>query len=140
MASGLIVRFPVATAAGRVEDWVVNNAPIKGEQYLLGPNIAGLVAGEHRGIVVVNLPAGVSDVGLAGATLILQGADGPTAVVAGEVRLKRGESVEVTVTAVLPRSLDEVSIEPSARIPRTRWVVDGKQFAVERRRTVTLGG
>ncbi len=35
-----------------------NGAPASGPPYLLGPNIEGLEAGEHRAIVVVNLPAG----------------------------------------------------------------------------------
>lgn len=119
---------------------ITNRAPGKGPKYQVGPNISGLEAGEHRGIVVVNLPAGATDVTLAGATQTLAGSDGPTLVMAGEVALRRGESVDVEVSAVLPAGLEQVVLEPSARIPRTRWTVEGQTFDIDRRRTVALTG
>lgn len=117
---------------------VTNRAPTEGPRYQVGPNIAGMEVGEHRGIVVVNLPAGATEVTLDGATRTLTGTDGPTLVVAGEVAVERGQSVDVEVTAVLPRGLDHVVLEPSARIPRTRWTVEGRTFETDRRRTVDL--
>lgn len=119
---------------------LTNGAPDTGPAYLIGPNLPGLVAGEHRGIVVVNLPAGVTDVKLSGARQTLLGSDGPAAVVAGEVQFRRGETLEVKVTGVLARGDDTVVIEPAARIPGTRWTVDGRTFDADRRRTVQLGG
>ncbi|CAN5874701.1 hypothetical protein BH23ACT2_BH23ACT2_31120 [soil metagenome] len=119
---------------------VANRAPGRGPTYQVGPNIDGLEVGEHRGIVVVNLPAGATDVELNGARQTLLGTDGPTTVVAGEVALLRGEEVEVQVRAVLPEGIDEVTIEASARIPRTQWTVNGRAFETERRRTVDLAG
>lgn len=119
---------------------VTNRAPASGPRYLLGPNIEGLVEGEHRGIVVVNLPAGTTGIELGGARQTLVGTDGPTAVVAGELVLLRGETKEVTVRAVLPEGVDSVVLEPSARISRTRWVVDGRRFDIDQRRTVSLAG
>lgn len=118
---------------------IENRAPEQGPRYLLGPNIEGLEAGEHRGIVVVNLPAGVTDIELDGARQTLVGTDGPTAVVAGELALRRGETKEVTVRATLPKGLEQVVLEPSARISRTRWVVDGQGYEIDRRRTVDVG-
>jgi hypothetical protein len=118
---------------------VANDAPGEGPPYQVGPNIDGLEVGEHRGIVLVNLPAGATDVELSGARQTLIGTDGPTVVVAGEVVLRRGEEVEVAVTAVLPSEVDEVTIEASARIPRTLWTVKGRSFETDRRRTVGLG-
>ncbi len=117
-----------------------STAPATGPKYLIGPNIAGLEPGEHRGIVVVNLPAGASAVHLTGAAPVLSGTDGPTAVVAGNVELKRGATVTVTVTAMLPASVPEVVIEPSARISRTAWTVNGRTYGIDRRRTISLGG
>lgn len=119
---------------------ITNRAPAKGPKYQVGPNIAGLEAGEHRAILVVNLPAGTDEVTLDGATRTLTGTDGPTLVVAGEVAIKRGRSVEVEVTATLPAGLNRVVLEPSARIPRTRWTVGSRSFDIDRRRTVELGG
>jgi hypothetical protein len=118
---------------------VENDAPAAGPPYLVGPNVDGLEAGDHRGIVVVNLPAGTTDVEIDGARQVLDGGDGPTVVVAGELTVGRGERAEVVVRGVLPAGLDEITIEPSARIPRTRWVVDGTELGRDRRTTVALG-
>lgn len=119
---------------------ISNRAPTSGPRYLVGPNIVGLVAGEHRGIVVVNLPAGTTDVRIDGAEQILAGADGPTVVVAGALGLLSGETKDVRVTAVLPADLRTVVVEPSARISRTRWTIDGAAFDIDRRRSVDLSG
>lgn len=118
---------------------VRNEAPASGPAYLVGPNIAGMEAGEHRGIVVVNLPAGASKVTLDGARQTLLGGDGPTAVVAGELSLKRGQTAVVRVSALLPKGVTSVVLEPSARIPRTSWVVDGTELTLDRRRTLPVG-
>lgn len=119
---------------------ITNNAPEFGPRYVIGPNIDGLEAGEHRGIVVVNVPGGSTGVTIDGAEQTLLADDGPTVVVAGAVALKRGESVDVEVVATLPAGLDQVRIEPSARISPTRWSVGGTAFEIDRRRTVALGG
>lgn len=118
---------------------ITNGAPASGPAYVIGPNIEGMVAGEHRGIVAVNLPAGSTDVVMAGTTPVLSGTDGETLVTAGSIELERGASTEVTVTARLPVGMDAVSIEPAARIGRTRWTVDGRTFDTDRRRTVSVG-
>ena len=132
------------SAAGRVKvslDYRISNtAPATGPRYMIGPNIAGMVAGEHRGIVVVNLPAGSGNVTLTGATQTLSGADGPTVVVAARVDLKRGDSVTIRVTANLPAGVDFIVVEPSARISRTLWTVDGSEYQIDRRRRLHLGG
>jgi hypothetical protein len=51
--------------------------------------------------------------------------------------LERG-GARVTVTALLPEGLERVVIEPSARIPHTRWSVDGEPLKRDRRQTVEL--
>lgn len=130
-------------ATGRTVDItyrIANQAPAEGPRYQIGPNVAGLEAGDHRGIVVVNLPAGTTDVELEGARLTLRGSDGPTVVVAGELDLGRGETTEVKVRAVLAPGVAELVIEPSGRIPPTTWTIDGEWSDQDRRRTVTLGG
>jgi len=118
---------------------IANRAPASGPAYVVGPNIAGMVEGEHRGIAVVNLPAGTTDVGLRGARQTLLGSDGPTLVVAGAIDVKRGATAEVVVTGVLPKGLRSIVLEPSARIPRTVWTVDGHRYEIDRRRTLDLG-
>jgi hypothetical protein len=75
-----------------------------------------------------------------GARPFLEGGDGPTLVTAGEVTVPAGATATVTVTALLADGVDEIVLEPSARIPRTRWVVEGEAIDRDRRRTVELGG
>lgn len=117
---------------------VANDAPEGGPQYVVGPNIADLQAGEYRGIVVVNLPDGATHLTIDGVRPTLSGADGPTVVIGGEVVLPRGESAEVVVTALLPRGLGSVTLEASARIPRTRLDLGGEEPEVDRRRSIDL--
>lgn len=117
---------------------ITSSTPADGPAYLVGPNVAGLAAGDHRGLVVVNLPAGATSVRMAGATPFLTGGDGPTVVVGGEVVVRRGATVTVTVTALLPAGVDTVTLEPSARIGRTRWTIDGATIGRDRRQTVPL--
>ncbi len=45
---------------------------------------------------------------------------------------------KLTVTAVLPAGVDAVTLEPSARIGRTRWTIDGTAIGRDRRQTVAL--
>lgn len=117
---------------------ITNRAPGRGPAYLVGPNVAGLHAGDHRALLVANLPRGASDVKISGATPFLSGTDGPTVTIGGEVTVRRGQAVVVTVTAVLPRSVTELVLEPSARILHTDWSFDGHAFDRDRRRTVSL--
>jgi hypothetical protein len=123
------------TLTYRIED----RAPGSGPAYLVGPAVEGLAAGDHRGLVVVNLPAGTTEVVARGGRTFLQGGDGPTVVVGAEVTVRRGRTATVTVTALLPAGLDHLAVEPSARIPRTRLTVDGRTWERDRRRTVRLG-
>ncbi|MEZ5177693.1 MAG: hypothetical protein R2746_05255 [Acidimicrobiales bacterium] len=103
---------------------VRNDAPIPGRLHRSAPT-SRHGGGEHRAIVVVNLPAGTTDVVLDGARQTLSGGDGPTVVVAGELSVERGATATVEVTALLPEGLDALVLEPSARVPRTVWDVDG---------------
>lgn len=117
---------------------ITNRSDGQGPRYLVGPGIEGLQAGDYRGLVVANLPAGTSDIEVEGARVFLDGGDGPTAVTAGEVTVGAGTSATVVVTAVLPEGVDDLTIEPSARIPRTRWTVDGDEVKGGRRTTVPV--
>ncbi len=117
-----------------------NRSNGEGPRYLVGPGIEGLAAGDYRGLVVANLPAGATDVTIDGARRFLDGGDGPTAVVAGEVTVKAGTSTTVTVTAVLPEGLRQLTIEPTARIPRTRWSIDGVEVDKAGRTVVRIPG
>jgi hypothetical protein len=115
-----------------------DGSPGSGPPYLAGPNVPGLAAGDLRGLVVVNLPAGTTNATMTGATPFLEGGDGPTSVIGGEVTVAKGQTVTVTVTALLPPGLDHLDLEPAARIPATRWTVNGSSFDRDRRRSVPI--
>ena len=63
---------------------VANGSPVDGPRYVVGPNIEGMAAGEYRGIVVVNVPPGSTDLRITGVRPTLAGVDGPTSVLGGE--------------------------------------------------------
>lgn len=117
---------------------VVNTATGNGPRYVVGPNIDSMVAGEYRGIVVVNVPAGTTDIEMTGVRPTLAGRDGPTSVVGGELSLVPGASVRVTVSMRLGRGVDSFTLEPSARIPRTRLALEDWSPSVDRRRAIDL--
>lgn len=119
---------------------IANTAPASGSRQLVGPIAEGLEAGDHRGLVVATLPGGTAGVQVDGADLVLEGVDGPTATVVADLTLASGESRTVTITGTLPDGLDHLRLEPSARIPRTRWVVQGEELDRDRRQTIDLDG
>lgn len=117
---------------------ITNRAPASGPAYLVGPNLAGLAVGDHRGLVVANVPGGSEELTITGGRQFLDGRDGPTRVVGAEILVRRGRSVTVTVSALLPAGFDDVVLEPAARISPTSWVLDREAFPRDRRRTVSL--
>lgn len=123
-----------------VELVIENTGPRQGPPYVVGPNAEGLGAGDHRGIVVVNLPAGSTSAEIEGATPVLRGGDGPTVVIAGDLQVPNGERVVVTVRARLPEGLDALVLEPAARIPRLRWEIGDEPVERDRRTTWSLPG
>jgi hypothetical protein len=68
----------------------------------------------------------------------LAGVDGPTVVHGQYVRIARGATATLVATFRLPPGLTEVLVEPTARIPATRWRLDGIDVAVDKRRTFRL--
>lgn len=115
-----------------------NRVPGSGPPYVIGPNVEGLAAGDHAALAVVGLPTGSTEVEMSGAEVFLEGGDGPTVVVGGKLTVPRGKRATVTVTAVLPAGLDQLVLEPSARIDPTSWTVNGTEIERDRRRTVDL--
>jgi hypothetical protein len=131
-----------AQADGRTELEITyevdNRTPGSGPAYVVGPNVAGLEVGDHAALAVVNLPAGTTGVEVTGAEVFLEGGDGPTVIVAGRLTVPRGTTATVVVRALLPAGLEQVTIEPSARIEPATWTVDGVELGRDRRTTVDL--
>jgi hypothetical protein len=100
-----------------------NEVPEGEPTYVAGPYPGlGLVAGEYRGILAVNVPgdaegAHFDDVD----ELAVAGADGDTRVVGFQLEVARGETRTVTLRFHLPATADHVVVGPSARVPGISW-------------------
>ena len=115
---------------------LANQTPEGLPQYVTGPAAdATWAAGEYVGLVTINVPGATRDVRvLEGGFDSVAGPDGPTQVVAAELRLRAGQSRQVTVTFRLPGHHGAVAIEPSARVPGIFWQHGGKSWQDSKRR------
>ena len=109
-----------------------NEAPTGLSSYVAGPHpsLPDLTEGEYLGVLAVNSPGYGSVPTLDGLDrVVATGLDGPTKVTAaGDVRLARGATMTVTVRFLLPPGVDELTVEPSARVPPITWHYHGRTF------------
>jgi hypothetical protein len=116
---------------------LTNKTPIGEPKYVAGPNVDGVAEGEYTGIVEVNLPKAASNVSFSGGLYsTLSGVDGPTTVSAQYVRIARDASATLVLTFRLPAGMTSLSVEPTARVPVTRWRYNDVEFQSDRRRTL----
>jgi hypothetical protein len=100
-----------------------NRTPSGEPSYVAGPHPrSGIAEGAYLGIITVNLPeaahgARFDDVD----QLAVQGGDGPTQVLGFQFELPRGGQKTVVAHFRLPPTARQMRIEPSARVPATRW-------------------
>lgn len=120
---------------------LVNETPEGEPRYIAGPHpTTGLAEGAYRGILAVNVPGAASGLTLEGMEpVIVQGADGPTRVVAADFEIARGAVAEAVVRFELPPGIPSIEVEPSARVPSVNWSAQGEFWVGEDSRTVGLG-
>lgn len=108
---------------------VRNETPTEGLNRLVqGPYGFGndFVAGEYRGILSLNMPKVAQNPELTGGgRIVAGGSDGPTRVLATEIRLLRGEQQQYVLRFRLPEGYERLTVEPSARFPAVTWTVIG---------------
>lgn len=106
--------------------------------YVAGP-AEGVTAapGTYIGIVAVHVPADATGVSLEGGKTVVGGPDGPTRVIGGEVVLERGASTSVVVRFTRPSEVGTIRIEPSARVPGSRWRLGERSFTDRKPRTLS---
>jgi hypothetical protein len=88
-------------------------------------------------LLSVNLPAKADAVTVEGReTFAAAGPDGPTKVVAVPVTIKKGSAQSVVFRFRLPADRPPLRVEPSARVPATRWTIPGASFESEAAREI----
>jgi hypothetical protein len=118
---------------------VANMAPEGLPRYVQGPYpFEDFVEGEYRGIVNVSIPYLSRDIHLDGVTqVVAAGPDQTARVVAGTIRLLRGESGIYTARFTVPEGRDHLQVVPSARYPAVHYTFDGREWDDDAPRTIT---
>jgi Protein of unknown function (DUF4012) len=89
------------------------------------PELAG---GTHRTLLLVHLPAFATDLDMPGEQVTERGDDGTSQVIGTRFTIPRGETREVTVRFRLPREINGLAVQPSARVDPVEWRVEGQGF------------
>jgi hypothetical protein len=104
---------------------VSNQVPDGEPQYIVGPavELVGVLgAGDHRGIVAVNVPGAARGLSIDGVeTPVVHGKDGVTQVIAHQVIVRKGEEQTFVVRFRLPVDSGSIDVVPSARSSATTW-------------------
>lgn len=113
-----------------VEVTIRNDAPAGLGRYAEGPFPGtAFAAGEYVGLLAFEVPRHATAVQLDG-TLGIQadGAERTTRVIAGSVRIARGQTQRARLALTLPAGRRGLSVRGSARVPATRWRVGDERF------------
>ncbi len=112
-----------------VDVTIDNTAPADLPRYVSGPYPGtDLDVGEYKGIVSLTVPGGAGNLSVSGGTPAAIGQDGPTRVVATEVRVPAGTTASVRIEFDLPTSWPAVTVLASGRIPPTRWTAGQRSW------------
>jgi hypothetical protein len=109
----------------------LTNMTPPGQSQIIGGPFPGssLSYGGYAGLVAVNLPASATHITMTGAgRLAVNGAEGPTWVVAAPVIIPDGATSTAVIHFVMPGSHGSMTVVPSARIPPEQWTADGRTF------------
>jgi hypothetical protein len=100
-----------------------NQVPEGEPSYVAGPHPrSGVAEGVYVGILTLNLPGAARDARFEGVDqLAVRGTDGPSQVVGFQFELPRRGQRTVVARFRLPASVRDMRVEPSARVPATRW-------------------
>lgn len=128
-ARGSVEVTPDAGGTDVVVDVHLENRTPKGlPAYVVGPYPKAVGAGEgvYQGIAVFELPAGAEvqemrDLGWG----VERGRDGPLQVATTYVKLRRDEHADLRLRFRLPAGSEELTVEPSARVPAVSWSSGG---------------
>ena len=110
---------------------MADQSPARDPTYIIGPDPrTGLNAGDYLGIVAASLPGPATDGRMDGVgELAVAGADGPTRVIGGEVRMAAGDERTLVIRFRLPVAHGALQVEPSARVPAISWQFRGQHWS-----------
>ncbi|MHB1138421.1 MAG: DUF4012 domain-containing protein [Microthrixaceae bacterium] len=110
----------------RLDVTIRNEADADLPRYVAGPYPGtDLQAGEYLGLLTLTVPGGAGDPVVTGAELRATGQDGETRTIVADVRIPRGQTLEVTIELDLPTDWTAVDVLASARLPATAWTAAG---------------
>lgn len=102
---------------------LANQVPPGQPFYVVGPDIhSGVAAGVYLGILSVTMPVSATDGHFDGVDhLAVAGADGPSQVMGFQLEVDPGQRQTVVAHFLIPGHGGTLRVEPSARVPATRW-------------------
>ncbi len=108
-----------------------NTTPTGQSEYVAGPYPGlGLTYGDWSGLIAVNLPAAATRRSLSGTgPLAIEGAEGPTWLLAAPLLLHQGASATLVTRFHLPGRHGSMTVVPSARVPGEQWHVGKLTFS-----------
>jgi hypothetical protein len=108
-----------------------NTTPTGQSEYVAGPYPGlGLTYGDWSGLIAVNLPAAATRRSLSGTgPLAIEGAEGPTWLLAAPLLLHQGASATMVTRFHLPGRHGSMTVVPSARVPGEQWHVGKLTFS-----------
>ena len=133
---------PAATGSQALVRVTVRNEAPAGEPLIVqGPHPdIDARAGEYVGILAVSLPGGSGGGRIDGVDRLgIVGADGATRVVGTYFRLPRGSARTFVIRFELSVRAGGLRVEPSARVPATRWRFGSEAWTDEASRTLEWG-
>ena len=119
---------------------VENRTPPGQSSYIAGPqpSCGVTAAGEWLGFLSVHLPGRVGQAGFEGGQVVLDAQDGPTRLVAANLRVPAGQRVESVLRFEVPTDVLAVELEPSGRARPVTWRVGERRFGDDHHHTVDL--
>ena len=113
-----------------VEVVVTNATPLGEPRYVAGPHPElDLDYGDYLGVLALNLPGWARNGRVDGDTnLAVAGGDGATRVVGSWVTVPRNETATRVFRFELPSAVRQLTVEPGARYPVSRWRYRGDRF------------
>jgi hypothetical protein len=129
-----------ASVRGTLTVRLHNRVPGGEPRYVAGPHPdSGVSEGDYLGIIAVSLPGAATRPSIDGRhDYAVFGRDGMTRVLGYQLRIPRDGSETVVVRFTLPRALQRITIEASARVPALAWRVGRLAWSDRSARTVPL--